>query len=98
MLIPPRQNGRYFADDIFKYIFVNEKVCIFIKISLNFVPKGPIDNNTALVQIMPWRRIGDRPLSEPMLTIYVAQGGDELILSDTVGLVISYYLFRYQYS
>ena len=63
----PRQNGRHFADDIFKYFFVNEKFCISINISLKFVPKGQINNNTALVQIMAWRRIGDKPLSEPML-------------------------------
>ena len=37
------------ADNIFIYIFVNEKICILIKISLNFVPKGPIDNDQALV-------------------------------------------------
>ena len=30
-------------------IFVNEKFCIFIKISQKFVPKGPIDNNPASV-------------------------------------------------
>ena len=30
------------ADDIFKYIFMNEKFCISIPISLKFVPKGPI--------------------------------------------------------
>ena len=35
---------------------------------LKFVPKGTIDNNSALNQIMAWRRIGDKPLSEPMLT------------------------------
>ena len=46
------QNGRHFADDIFKCIFMNEKFCIFIRISLKFVPKGPIDNRPALVQIM----------------------------------------------
>ena len=33
------------------------------------VPKGPIDNIQALVQIMAWRRPGDKPLSEPMLII-----------------------------
>ena len=32
-----------FADDIFKYIFLNEKVGILIKISLKFVPKCLID-------------------------------------------------------
>ena len=46
---PPGQNGRHFADDIFSCIFVNEKFCILIKISLMFVTKGPIDNNPALV-------------------------------------------------
>ena len=37
------------ADDIFKYIFLNEDATISIKISLKFVPKGPIDNDPALV-------------------------------------------------
>ena len=46
------QNGRHFPDDIFKYIFLNENVWISIKISLKFVPKGPIDNIPALDQIM----------------------------------------------
>ena len=41
----PRQNGRRFADDTFKRIFLNENVRISIKISLKFVPKGPINNN-----------------------------------------------------
>ena len=63
----PRQNGRRFADDTFKRIFLNENVRISIKISLKFVPKGPINNNPALVQIMAWRRPGDKPLSEPMM-------------------------------
>ena len=63
----PRQNGRRFPDDIFKCIFLNENVWISIKISLKFVPKGPINNIPALVQIMAWRRSGDKPLSEPMV-------------------------------
>ena len=45
----PRQNGRRFADDTFKCIFLNENVRIFIEISLKFVPKGPINNIPALV-------------------------------------------------
>ena len=32
-----------------------------------FVPKGPINNIPALVQIMAWRRPGDKPLSEPIM-------------------------------
>ena len=63
----PRQNGRHFPDDILKCIFLNEKVWISIKISLEFVPKGSISNSPALVQIMAWRRLGDKPLSEPIL-------------------------------
>ena len=63
----PRQNGRHFADDTFKRIFLNENVRISIKISLKFVPKCPINNIPALVQIMAWRRPGDKPLSEPMM-------------------------------
>ena len=61
----PRQNGRHFADNTFKRIIVNKKIAI--KISLKFVPKGPINNNPALVQIMGWRPPGDKPLSEPMI-------------------------------
>ena len=63
----PRQNGRYFADDIFKCIFLIQNVWIPIKISLTFVPKGLINNISAMVQIMAWRRPGDKPLSEPMM-------------------------------
>ena len=55
------------ADDISKRIFLNDKLRFFIEISLKFVPKASIDNNAALVQIMAWRRIGDKPLSEPTL-------------------------------
>ena len=63
----PRQNGRHFVDDTLKRIFMNENVRISTKISLKFVPKGLINNIQALVQIMAWRRPGDKPLSEPML-------------------------------
>ena len=63
----PRQNRRHFADAIFKCIFLNENVWISINISLKFVPKCLINNIPALVQIMAWRRPGDKPLSEPMM-------------------------------
>ena len=62
-----RQNGRHFADDIFKCIFLNENVWISAKMSLKFVPKGPINNISTLVQIMAWRHPGDKLLSEPMM-------------------------------
>ena len=63
----PRPNGRHFADDIFKWIFLNENVWISIIISLKFVPRGPINNIPTLVQIMAWRRPGYKPLSEAMV-------------------------------
>ena len=56
------------ADDIFKWIFLNENGRIPIQISLKFVPKSPIDNKSALVQVMAWHRTGDKPLPEPMMT------------------------------
>ena len=59
---PLEKNGRHFAEHIFKCIFLNDKVCILIKISLEFIPKGPIDNNPA----SGWGRIGDKPSSQPM--------------------------------
>ena len=58
---------RRFAEDTSKRIFLNENVRISIKISLKFVPKGPINNIPSLVQIMAWRRSGDKSLSEPMM-------------------------------
>ena len=63
----PGQNGRHFTDDIFKRIFLNQNVRIVIKISLKFVPKGPVNNIPALVHIMAWRLFGTKPLSESML-------------------------------
>ena len=65
---PPGNMAAIIADDIFKCIFLNENVRISIKISLKFVPKRPINNVPVLVQIKAWRRPGDKPLSEPMLT------------------------------
>ena len=43
---------RHFADDIFKCIFLDANIWISIKIPPKFVPKGPINNIAALVQIM----------------------------------------------
>ena len=62
----PRHNGRHFPD-IFKCIFLNENIWIYINISLKFAPKGPINNILALVQIMALCRPGDKPLFEPVM-------------------------------
>ena len=68
-LVSPEQNG-HFEEDIFKRIFVFEKVRILIKISLKFVSKDPINNKQALFWIMAWRRIGNKSLSLPLLTTF----------------------------
>ena len=83
----PRQNRQHFADDTFKRNFLNENVWISINISLKFVPKVPINNILALVQIKAWRRPGDKPLSEPMLKWlpkYASLGLNELIGIGTI--------------
>ena len=50
----PRQNGRHFPDGIFKWIFLNKNVWIWINISLKFFLGGPINNVPAFVQTMAW--------------------------------------------
>ena len=61
------QNGHHFADNIFKYLFMNEKNFYFL-IPLKFAPKALTDNKSTLVLVMAWRWTGDKPLPEPMLT------------------------------
>ena len=39
-----------------------------LQISLKFVPKGPIDYKSALVQVVGWHQTGEKPLHESMLT------------------------------
>ena len=36
---------------------------------MKFIRKGPIINIPSLVQVMAWRRPGDKPLSEPIMII-----------------------------
>ena len=64
---PPRQNGRQFGRRHFQMHFMNRNGRSMIHISLKFVSKGPINNNPALVHIMAYRSLGDKPLSEPMM-------------------------------
>ena len=57
------------ADDISKlWIFLNENDRIPTRISPKFVLRSPIHNKLALLQVMAWCRIGDKPLPEPMIT------------------------------
>ena len=59
----PGQRGRHFADDIFKYIFVNENR-LLIWISPQFVP---INNNSVLVRGIAWRPTGDTSSQKPIM-------------------------------
>ena len=61
------QDSRHFGRWHFQMQFVNENVLISRKISLNFVPKSPIDNKSLLVQVMACHRTGDKPLSDPIM-------------------------------
>ena len=65
------QNGRYFAENSFQHIFMDEKFYILTRISPRFVSKGPIYNDSALVQAIIWHQTGDKPLPEPMLTQFM---------------------------
>ena len=62
-----KQNGRHFADVIFTHIFLNEKVTFLLWFSLKFVLKGPINDKSALVQIMARCWLGHKPKSEPIM-------------------------------
>ena len=47
------------------FLWMKKFAFFFIK---KCVPKDPIKNNQTLVLTMTWRRIGDEPLPEPILT------------------------------
>ena len=70
------------ADNIFKCIYLNENENILIQISLQLVPRSPIDNKPALVQVVAWPWTGNKPLPEPMMTQFTVHicgnRGDEL--------------------
>ena len=78
----PPFRRRHFQVNFLEWIFFK----ISIKISLKFVPKAPIDNIPALVQIMAWRRQGNKPLFKPMMAyvanIYASLGLNELNYHD----------------
>ena len=59
------------TDDIFNDIFLNENSRIPIQISLKYVPRSPIGNKSALIQVMAGRRTGDKPLPEPMVAQFI---------------------------
>ena len=59
--------GCHFAGDIFICIFLSDNLLISLNVSLRFVPEVRIYNIPSLIQIMAWRRPGDKLLSESMV-------------------------------
>ena len=54
-----------------------------MKMSFKCFTKSPVDKKPALVQVMAWRRTGDKPLPKPMMAqvtnSYIRHKGDELM-------------------
>ena len=69
---------------------MNEKLCILLRISWKFVSNRLIYNKPGLVHIMAWRRRGDKPLPEALLTqltdAYAVQGGESNNMNKTRSL------------
>ena len=57
------------ADNIFKCNFINENVLNSLKISLKFVPRGPVNNKSSLVRVMACRLYGAKPLPELVMNV-----------------------------
>ena len=57
------QNGWHFADNLFKFIVLNENCCILIQFLLKFYCKGTIDNMSVLIWVMAWRWTCDKPFT-----------------------------------
>ena len=61
----PRQYGRYYTDDIFKWIFLRRMYGFRLKFHWNLILVAAIHIFPA--QAMLWCRLGDKPLSELMM-------------------------------
>ena len=81
----PRWNGCRFADDIFG--FFSEKYCILIHMSLQYIPRDPIDIKPA------WRWTGDKPLLEPLMALcgdtYIHHHYNDVIMSALASQITS---------
>ena len=52
------------TDNIVKFNLMDTNVCILFQISLKCVHRDPINNKSALFQIMAWRWTGNKPQSD----------------------------------
>ena len=51
----------------FSHIFFSKNVWNLIEIALKCVPKNPVDDNPAIVQLMAWHRTDDELLPESLV-------------------------------
>ena len=65
-----RHNDHHFSDDKFKCIFLNGNFWILDKKSLEYVLLGLINDIIALIQVMAWRRTGEKPFCESMVVCF----------------------------
>ena len=47
----------------------------YLQISLDYVPKGLIDNQSPMVQLMAWCRTGAKPFSQPVMGYLLVHNG-----------------------
>ena len=67
-ILRPGQDGLQFRSWYLKTPFLNEIYCISIQITLEYIPKYPIINKSALAQMMALCWTSDKSISEPMFT------------------------------
>ena len=64
-----------FCRQHFQMHFLAKKVCILILISLKFVPMHPVVNKLALVCVMAWQLLGDKPFQYQCWSRYLTRYG-----------------------
>ena len=99
---PPGQNGRHFADNMFKCIFLNENIWISNKISLKNVPWGLIDRYVSTGSdngLVSFRRQGIIWTNADAVywCIYAEVGGEELKITTGVMMKITLNVSKYFY-
>ena len=66
-ILRSEQDGRHFTGDIFQMHFRRRKVFFVFWDKFHWRLFLPINNNSALVQVLAWCRIDGKPLPEPMV-------------------------------
>ena len=92
LIRPPWTKCPPFSRWHFQMYFLEWKFCISSQISLKSVPKDPIDDKSALVQVMAWCQRGNKPLPETMHTQFTK---DCLIL---MSLCLSHHWFIQEFT